>query len=73
MSSVSGAGAPGQYQIAVAKLQLDAVEQQGKDAIALIESSVAPGARLKALRPTPGRALALTSTTRREPSAAASA
>jgi hypothetical protein len=43
MSSVSGAGAPGQYQIAVAKLQLDAVEQQGKDAIALIESSVAPG------------------------------
>jgi hypothetical protein len=44
MSSVSGAGAPGQYQIAVAKLQLDAVEQQGKDAIGLIESSVAPGA-----------------------------
>lgn len=42
MSSVSSAGAPGQYQIAVAKMQLDAVEQQGKDAIALIESSVAP-------------------------------
>jgi hypothetical protein len=42
MSSVSSAGAPGQYQIAVAKLQLDSVEQQGKDAIALIESSVAP-------------------------------
>ena len=41
MSSVSSAGAPGQYQIAVAKLQLDSVEQQGKDAIALIESSVA--------------------------------
>ena len=42
MSSVSSAGAPGQYQIAVAKLQLDSDEQQGKDAIALIESSVAP-------------------------------
>jgi hypothetical protein len=42
MSSVTRAGAPGEYQIAVAKLQLDSVEQQGKDAIALIESSVAP-------------------------------
>jgi hypothetical protein len=42
MSSVSSVGAPGEYQIAVAKLQLDAVEQQGKDAIALIESSLAP-------------------------------
>ena len=41
MSSVSSASAPGQYQIAVAKLQLDSVEQQGKDAIALIESSAA--------------------------------
>ena len=42
MTSVSSAGAPGEYQIAVAKLQLDSVEQQGKDAIALIESSAAP-------------------------------
>jgi hypothetical protein len=42
MSSVTSAGAPGEYPIAVAKLQLDAVEQQGKDAIALIESSVTP-------------------------------
>lgn len=47
MSSVSAAGTPGQYQIAVAKLQLDAVEQQGKDAIALIESSVAPQGAVK--------------------------
>lgn len=42
MSSVSNALALGQLQIAVAKKQLDAVEQQGKDALALIDAASAP-------------------------------
>lgn len=42
MSSVSNAGSVGQAQILVAKMQLDTLKQQGKDAVALIESSAAP-------------------------------
>jgi hypothetical protein len=42
MSSVSSALALGQLQIAVVKKQLDAVEQQGKDALALINSTSTP-------------------------------
>ena len=42
MSSVSSASGPGQFQVAVAKLLLDSIEQQGKDALALIESSEPP-------------------------------
>lgn len=42
MSSVSNAGNVGQAQILVAKMQLDTTEQQGKDAVALIESSAPP-------------------------------
>jgi hypothetical protein len=39
MSSVSSTMMAGQIQIAVAKLQLRAVEQQGKDALSLIQSA----------------------------------
>lgn len=42
MSSVSNALAMGQVQIAVAKQQLNAIEQQGKAALDLIESSAPP-------------------------------
>jgi hypothetical protein len=42
MSSVSSALALGQLQIAVMKKQLDSVEQQGKDALALITASSPP-------------------------------
>ena len=44
MSSISNASLGAQIQIAVAKKQLEAVEQQGKDALALIESSSPPQA-----------------------------
>jgi len=44
MSSVSNSLLAGQFQIAVAKQQLDSIEQQGRDALTLIESSVAPQA-----------------------------
>jgi len=44
MSSVSTASLGAQIQIAVAKKQLEAVEQQGRDALALIESSAPPRA-----------------------------
>lgn len=46
MSSVSNASLGAQIQIAVAKKQLDAVEQQGRDALALIESATAPQAHV---------------------------
>lgn len=39
MSSVSSALGISQLQIAVAKKQLDAVEQQGKDALALMDAA----------------------------------
>jgi hypothetical protein len=42
MSSVSNALMMGQLQISVARKQLDAIEQQGRDAITLIESSAPP-------------------------------
>ncbi len=42
MSSISNAMMVGQLQIAVAKQQLRAVEQQGKDALSLIQSAAAP-------------------------------
>jgi hypothetical protein len=39
MSSVSNAQAAGQFQIAVARKQLDSVEQQGQNALALIAAA----------------------------------
>ena len=39
MSSVSNAVSMGQMQITIAKKQLDNIEQQGKDAVKLIEAS----------------------------------
>lgn len=45
MSSVSNALAMGQMQVAIAKKQLDSVEQQGKQALALIEAASPPGAQ----------------------------
>jgi hypothetical protein len=39
MSSISNALMVGQLQVAVAKQQLRAVEQQGKDAVTLIQSA----------------------------------
>jgi hypothetical protein len=39
MSSVSNVTTPAHFQIAVAKLKLDNVEQEGKNALALIEAS----------------------------------
>lgn len=44
MSSVSGAMAAGQWQVAVARQQLNAIEQQGKDALDLIKSATEPQA-----------------------------
>jgi hypothetical protein len=44
MSSVSNAISMGQAQIAVAKMQLDSMEQQGRDAISLIHSAAPPPA-----------------------------
>lgn len=41
MSSVSSALAAGQAQIAVARQQLKAIEQEGRNAITLIKSSAA--------------------------------
>jgi hypothetical protein len=42
MSSISNDLMAGQLQIAVAKQQLRSVEQQGKDALSLIQSAAAP-------------------------------
>jgi hypothetical protein len=42
MSSVSNALAVGQLQIAVARKQLDAIEQQGRDALQLIAAAEPP-------------------------------
>ncbi len=42
MSSVSNALAVGQLQISVMKKQLEAIEQQGRDALTLIASSAPP-------------------------------
>jgi hypothetical protein len=55
MSSVSSALALSQLQIAVAKKQLDAVEQQGKDALALIHAaSPAPQTQTQPVNAAPG-------------------
>jgi len=42
MSSISNALTTDQLQIAVAKQQLRSIEQQGKDALSLIQSAAAP-------------------------------
>jgi hypothetical protein len=42
MSSVSNAVSMGQMEIAVARKQLDHIEQQGKDAVKLIEATAPP-------------------------------
>ena len=42
MSSVSNVLAMGQIQISVAKQQLQAIEQQGRDALTLIKASAPP-------------------------------
>jgi hypothetical protein len=44
MSPVSGVPVTGQFQIAVAKQQLQSLEQQGRDALELIKSATAPNA-----------------------------
>ena len=46
MSSVSNAVSMGQMQITIARKQLDAIEQEGKDAVKLMEAAAppAPGA-----------------------------
>lgn len=41
MSSVSNATAMAQVQITVAKMQLDSMEQEGRDAVSLINSAAA--------------------------------
>jgi hypothetical protein len=41
MSSVSNATTMAQVQITVAKMQLDSMEQQGRDAVSLIHSAAA--------------------------------
>lgn len=41
MSSVSNATNMAQVQITVAKMQLDSMEQQGRDAVSLINSAAA--------------------------------
>jgi hypothetical protein len=45
MSSVSNAVAMGQMQIAIARKQLDNIEQQGQNALALIDAASAPAPR----------------------------
>jgi hypothetical protein len=57
MSSVSNALQVGQFQIAVAKQQLESIEQQGRDALTLIESSVAPQPALANVGPGVGTTL----------------
>jgi hypothetical protein len=42
MSSVSNAVSMGQMEIAVARKQLDSIEQEGKDAVKLIEAAAPP-------------------------------
>lgn len=42
MSSISNSLLVGQLQVAVAKRQLQALEQQGQDALALIQSAASP-------------------------------
>jgi hypothetical protein len=42
MSSVSNAVSLGQMEIAVARKQLDSMEQEGKDAVKLIEAAAPP-------------------------------
>jgi hypothetical protein len=43
MSSVSNVQAAGQFQIAVARKQLDSVELQGQNALALLAAAEPPG------------------------------
>lgn len=45
MSSISTSLTATQLQVSVAKLQLDSVEQQGRDALTLIQASAPPEAR----------------------------
>jgi hypothetical protein len=42
MSAVSNSASVSQFQIAVARKQLDQAEQQGKDAVKLIEAATPP-------------------------------
>ncbi len=42
MSSVSNAVAASQYEVTIAKKQLDSVEQEGQNALALIEAASPP-------------------------------
>ncbi len=56
MSSVSNAAAMGQIQISVAKMQLEAIEQEGRDALTLIHSSTPPGVVAAAATSAPANA-----------------
>ena len=59
MSSVSNAVAMGQLQIAVARKQLDSIEQQGRDALTLIAAAEppAPGVTPRNVQPGVGTQL----------------
>jgi hypothetical protein len=54
MSSVSNALAMGQLEIAVARKQLDSIEQQGRDALKLIAAAEPPGPPAAARNVQPG-------------------
>jgi hypothetical protein len=58
MSSVSNAVTMGQMQISVAKMQLEAVEQQGRDALTLIHASTPPQVSAAAATGAPANASA---------------
>lgn len=54
MSAISSSMFSQRWEVTVAKKQLDAVEQQGKDALALIEAASAPQASQPPVNAAPG-------------------
>jgi hypothetical protein len=54
MSSVSNALAMGQLQIAIARKQLDSIEQQGRDALMLIAAAEPPAPGVTSQNVQPG-------------------
>jgi hypothetical protein len=54
MSSVSNATNMAQVQLTVAKMQLDSMEQQGRDAVSLIKSAAASPASVTPANTAPG-------------------
>jgi hypothetical protein len=47
MSAITDAMSMGRMQVAVARKQLDAIEQEGKDALKLISAAQPPGQNLQ--------------------------